>query len=45
MRVRWTVSPEGVAVAFPQADAIKKGMLHPRKMASTVWESDSAQRT
>ena len=41
---RWvTGSPEGGASAFPQADARRQLMLLPRKVASVVWERDSAQ--
>ena len=39
---RVTGSPEGEAIAFPPADAIRRGVLHPRKMVFGVWERDSA---
>ena len=32
-----TGNPEDRAIAFPQADAIRRGVLHPRKMVSAVW--------
>ena len=38
-----TGSPEGGAIAFPQVDALRKGVLHPRKMVSAVQENDSVQ--
>lgn len=31
------------AIAFPQDDITWRGMFHPRKMVSVVWENDSAQ--
>ena len=36
-------SPEGGAIAFPQANAARREVLHPRKMVSAVWERNSAQ--
>lgn len=34
---------EGGIIAISQTDASWKGVLHPRKMATTVWENDLAQ--
>ena len=36
-------NPEGGAIASLHTDAAWLGVLHPGKMASVVWESDSAQ--
>ena len=36
-------SLEGRVVSFPEPEAKWRGVPHPRKMASAVWETDSAQ--
>lgn len=45
----WTTGrPEGGLTAFPRANGLIppwKGMFSPRKMASVVWEMDSAQES
>ena len=38
-------SPVGEAIAFSQADAIRRGMLHLRKMVSDVSVNDSAKES
>lgn len=39
--MKW--SPENGPLAIPQVDAVCRRVLHPRKIMSAVWESDSAQ--
>lgn len=38
-----TGSLEGEAIAFLQVDALCRGVLDPKKMASVFWEMDLAQ--
>ena len=35
--------PEGRAIAFPEADAVRRAVLHPREMVSAMWEKNSTQ--